>query len=283
MSSLAHLTDISTQTIDVDLHELGSISVQFDERLLNKLSQSIARRQLKCRNDTLTKCATFVLSVSSFAGKAPFRALDGGASLQVPIVEVSLLSPIDGSNLLDLLQSQPNKEQAGDLLRAEDVGVSVVFTFPTNGNETQANMIPKATAEPSSLPYKCYQFDEDTNEWTESKINERSELLADQPDGGQRIRCSYNTLGAFGAFRSKPPLGEASRHFSILLVVLSLLGFVFLVSILGCLASNSRAKRRTRKSTGSRVHGKRTQMDDDDGSAQMHPEQTYRNELNYPL
>lgn len=300
VSSLTHLTElpttISTQattttsssgaeqqaasnngsTLYVDLHEFGSISLTFNQKFLARFNSRLSGRELRCRNDTTTKCSTFVLSITSFAGKAPFRSLDLTQSLRVPVLEVSLLSPVDGSNLLDLIKDGHDEQFKEELGEASDhFRTTVTFTIPEFVQPEQANSgtsstsRPHASAESSSKHerrrYKCYQFDEEKNEWIRSSLSEKQQpedvlltntnnnvpsanLNSDQESSQwpplqstlaeRRIKCSFNGLGIFSAFQGKPPSAEAAMSSPVVIALSVVLALVALFSVFACFASS---------------------------------------------
>lgn len=240
VSSLIHQTDLPSDTIDVDLHEFGSISVKFsqedspDAQLSGgKLARQISGSQLRCKNDTQTKCSSFVLAVTSFAGKAPFRSLDSN-QLRVPVLQMDWLSPIDGSNLIELLRQDELQadESSASRLKLQDFKATVTFTIP----DQQVN---------GSAPgqhFKCYRFDEEANEW--ASMSQADEQVAnDQSAGGdRRIRCSFSGFGVVGAFQGKPPEAESSDELTVVFAIVGVFGLVAIFSLLGCFASKSRSK-----------------------------------------
>lgn len=338
VSSLTHLTELpitistqpetSTSTISneqqsaaandsssnlyVDLHEFGSISLTFDRRFLTQFNSRLSGRQLRCRNDTTTKCSTFVLSITSFAGKAPFRSLDLTQSLKVPVLEVSLLSPIDGSNLLDLITDNGNSNDEDDQFRRElrEDYFKTIITFtipeiiepaglsgrsletPFSSSSSTSSSFPSSTSSSSSPPhsqrrrYKCYQFDENKNEWIRSSLSEKQQQAEDvlftntnnldQQESAplvvaaeRRIRCTFNGLGTFSAFQGRPPSPEAVMNSPVVIALSVVLALVALFSVLACFASffsspsasassssstssDSESQRRRRSKTGRR-------------------------------
>ena len=223
----------------------------------NKLAKQLEARQLRCRNDTnhqlsghnfLSRqqqanldnasaqaqtasqqrqqqqqqgqsCSSFVLALTSFAGRAPYRALSaipplspvsrapigsqsqresvaGGAlMLSAPIIQVDWLSPIDGSDLIELLRQdqerRPHEASREQLsaeastanananaqarqaaspsapIRLDDFKASVTFTIPIAQEEQQ--VASQQNNNDQQQRFKCFQFDELANEWVESK------------------------------------------------------------------------------------------------------------------
>lgn len=297
LSSLAHQTQLSpSEPIDVDLNEFGSVSILFQEQaaLANKLRTSLERRQLRCRNDTATPtfagatigaaasggtgkstsgsgCSSFVLALTTFTGKAPFRSLDEGAKwLRVPIVELSLLSPIDGSNLQDfLLQSADSRSQGGSSnnelqLQASDFKAIVTYTLPAVQFQNSDNNQNLDNVDKREKKLKCYKFSEELNEWQVSEVQqEAEESLLNKDDqssgvlnGDQQsmriIKCSFNSLGVYGAFVGQPPSSESSLQLTIILSSVALFGLVAVFSILGCFASSSKSSSSNSRSSVTR-------------------------------
>lgn len=314
VSSLVRQTEMLSDSIDVDLHEFGTVSVKFDERLKRKLARTIASGRLRCRNTTTThmssrwshsaskptssdlqrpvvgsydhRCSSFVLAVSSFAGKAPFRALDEGNMLRIPLLDIQWLSPVDGSNLIELLRAKRDVQSSSndspltgadalggsnaegdEELTEADFQATATFVVPDdssggdlNGANEESDSTIAATSSDSTGAgnrYKCYQFDEDLNEWVAAStlITTRSSTssahtTATEPDddqvvvvGERKIRCNFAGFGTLAAFRNNPPPAERSARVSIVLGATGVLALVALVSLLGCLASSSRARR----------------------------------------
>lgn len=279
VSSLSHLTEFVpsslTATINADLHEHGSVTIQVEQKFSTRFNSQLAAGKLRCRNDTATKCSSFVLAISSFAGKAPFRALDLGPRLRLPVVEVLLLSPVDGSNLVELMRDGSDSDSS------EEYSTTVTFVVPRS---RLSDNLGNATSETSPRrKHKCYRFNEDLNEWSRSSEPPVETSGSDSELGSlSRIRCSFvgrQPFGVFAAFQGKPPQAEAAVRSPVVLGLLVLMGLVFLFSMVGCFATSSHSKR------GS--EGDKSDDEDDvDGLAKRassrHPEQSLRKEFNYP-
>lgn len=272
VSRLAHLTHLSGSiSLDLTRDFTAKLTLRFDQQLLAKLNSWARNGQIKCVNVTARSpksahtglCSSFVLAVSSFAGKAPFRALDDGPALRVPMVEVSLLSPIDGSNLLEL-----NEGLAGDFS---------TLTFSYGATEDSPLASNKRALHSPKRAFKCYRFDETTNEWARypsssvaGRVDNDQEQLGE--DGQSRqLSCTFDGLGAFAAFQGKPPANDNSLGgLPVGMGAGALIALAGLLSLLGCLASSLRSD----KSRSNRGH------------TGDHPEQSnttyHRNDFNYP-
>lgn len=290
VSSLSHLTEFaspsSSASINVDLHEFGSVSLQVDQKFSAKFNSQLSTGKLRCRNDSSTKCSSFVLSISSYAGKAPFRALDLGQRLRLPVMEVLLLSPVDGSNLIDLMQSGGSFEPQSD---QDEYKTTINFVVPRRlsdelGNNTNASMIHSAETS-ARRKHKCYQFSEDLNEWIRSNEPPSETTISTDSELGSliKISCTFvgkQPFGAFAAFQGKPPQAEAAVKSPVVLGLLVIMGLVFLFSFVGCFASGSHSKRTSEDGDKSdddedRIASKR--------ASPIHPEQSSRNGFNnYP-
>ena len=316
VSSLTHQTTLLSDTIDVDLHEFGAVSVSFGsatssqqqqqepikekqaKSLGAKLSQQLGGPQLRCKNSTTaasatrreknnsapelqqtTKCSSFVLALTSFAGKAPFRSLDStttgdgeaaettsGAArnhlLRVPVLQIDWLSPIDGSDLIELLRadaetlqdSPAQLQRQQQLLKLSDFEATVVFTVPAAGSEEEEQAGGESVATTAnSKPFKCYQFDEQLNEWTPietiaqppqaSGLEQSANGTAAPPSGTQQIRCKFSGFGVVSAFQGEPPaqFGSLTAELSLALKVGGVFAIVALISLICCIASNSKS------------------------------------------
>lgn len=282
-TSLTHVSQLSSRLVELDLHDFGFLQLHLDQKLLNKLNHLTREGQLKCTNNTVkpsrqTNCSSFLLSVTYFAGKSPFRSLDESDSLKVPLLEVAFLSAIDGSNLIDLMpQPEGYKTSISFLLPSS--------TSPATSSATQTNVNNKDGSDNDAKPrtYKCYQFDEQANEWRKSHQDHNSQVDQQVTADERRINCTFQGgSGAFAAFLSDQAPDENSRRVSRVVGVSLLVAAVALLSLLACCASSARAKRKARNST-------KADEDDDDqhhhhhreADALRHPEQTYRNKFGY--
>jgi hypothetical protein len=300
VSSLTRQTDLLSGAIDVDLRDFGSISVSFGadsggEGALAKLGRHMRQSRIRCRNDTLTKCSSFVLALTSFAGKAPFRSLDvaavardgnnrdnnnGAQQLRVPIIQLDWLSPVDGSNLIELLDDGGGGKRANDddaPLFKSDFRATVTFTLPplqqqqvvaaqattatnvtANDHESlgaaesgqQAGKANNVAASGGDNNYKCYKFDEASNEWVALSEASHERASPDEQSGGgepaHRLRCSFDGFGVVGVFQGRPPAVETSTELSIALGVACVLAIVTVFSLLGCMASKTQTKQHRR-------------------------------------
>lgn len=287
VSSLRHVTSFNTDTIDIDLHRYGSISVKLSPRLMKKFrfngfngDANSGPANVRCFNDTAkpsTRCSSFVISVTSFAGKAPFRSLDHGLMLKVPILDISLISPIDGSDLLELM----------DESEVKNIHTIVTFFSPPGAHidtaaTVAASEIHRSPAQqvPQSEPYKCYQFDDSLNEWSLADSAIVIEQAGVSDDGGatrdgtiqsdQIISCTFRGLGTFGAFQGKPAPVESPLSSLVVVGSLGVAGLVLILTILGCLASDwQRSSASKRNSKTDRNGG----YDDSSYEIEQHPEQ----------
>lgn len=283
VSTLIHLIELEnvfSKQFELNLGDFGTISFRFNvmnsDFLLNTKERggestslfdckrsNTSDPQSSGENNNNNKCSSVILLITTYSGKAPFRSLDEGKYLKVPIVELTFLSPVDGTNLID-----SNGQQSKPLGKFK---LHVTFSVPTS--RLQLSNPFKFNEE----KYKCYLFDEDSNEWViQAGDGEQASELNDN-DNNTKIRCAFNSIGVLAAFQGSPPLSETTIKTSVGLILVIIVVLVALFSILGCLASSSKDKKRRNSDTS----------DEDDSFKRVdnipHPEQSHRNDYNYPI